>query len=1292
MAAPVWFDRIEYLKGKAVQMGTDVTNVYAAFISAGFDPNSPDAMFMHFQLFGNAEGVSPNGLFDGAQYIYGKAATMYGKPAVTNQEAQSVMLAFTQNGFTAWDHYQWFWAEDYAVSKTFNNPSVKFDVAKYMNDKLALMQKTDANYTMDMLVKAFVDNGLNPVTHFYAAGKAEGLQANMVTSGMPGATYQLTAGDDGLFGTTGNDFFNAKIGTLGDNDYIDGGTGVDTMYAHLKVAENATDVIAPTIVNVENVILRGQLNTGTGAGDNITKAYFDAGNIQGMTLIGSDNSRASLQVEDVRTDSDKMTIRMSNTDAGEVSFGVYFDPQHLKATGAGNTGSLVLQLMDVKNADQIDQPLTEQPFDKFTFNYALSGNNINVTLTFRAADKALYTGATATYDTLLTAFQNAITDYEAANPSFKGIFSAELGANFSASSSVGGVPYNSDMGKEILIKSTGGAIDVKVPGTGWGVTSGTVPAVGGIVWGATEGGTTLCPLIQTSVQLDNVGRVQWEDASDCLPDDSIFGTQAGVLEIGSMAGRGGVERFDITVDKGSWLSEIRSTNETLRMITVKNGQVDGTNDKGNLFVGSSLAGAIGGPDDATDMESALWMNTPRLMQVGYDANSGDSLAGITDVKLFDASAMEGIVNIGVNISAKSFDKYLGAVDGSNPVDFTGKIAPSGNFQYLTGSNNDAINMLVDGGVAADRDFVLDIKTNAGNDLVNFAFDFNSGNQVIVQENLDNVNIELGAGNDTAWAWGMQNRGTFATDVTNVLDFNMIGFDGAAGSVKIDGGADNDAIYVAQDGAVNNAVWVLNADTSGNELPWGIRHDPVNGAQPLNNNVASTITELEVTNGTASTSHALNMVVSFLGVTRTVKIGDYVADSAGDYTVNTATINAALIKLINEDAVLSKLLVAKDGAGRSVLVESLIDGMYGTTDFTVTFNQIPAGGTASDPSLGYSNNQASDETSVYSFIFGVNTVVTTQAGSVEINGVTYSATPTASTLQGILSAFNTATVLGNAGYEAYIVSGGTTDATGVIGIRPTGTDAANKFFTADASGAGFGTISGETYTYDSVDGSDLYYAGYNTVLGGAGNDVLVTGYADALVQGGAGNDIIVGGNGHQTVGDNGPHITVAGGAGADHIYLGDNNLHATAKDVVMQAKGDSMVYVVPTGTVASVAGADVVYNFDLHDAGTSQGDLLNIAGYSTSATMTINTAAANSLAAADMEANNTLNFVRGTYNALTGTFSLDNAAGTDMLVVYDSDSTAGTQYESIILTGLSTTAAANSTGATYADGGVNIYFV
>lgn len=66
-----------------------------------------------------------------------------------------------------------------------------------------------------------------------------------------------------------------------------------------------------------------------------------------------------------------------------------------------------------------------------------------------------------------------------------------------------------------------------------------------------------------------------------------------------------VERFDVTVDQGSWLSSMSSTNNALRMVTVKNGAIYGDNDNGNLFIGDPVQ-----DPSHTSLELAHWMDAP----------------------------------------------------------------------------------------------------------------------------------------------------------------------------------------------------------------------------------------------------------------------------------------------------------------------------------------------------------------------------------------------------------------------------------------------------------------------------------------------------------------------------------------------------------------------------------------------------------------------------------------------------------------------------------------------------------
>ncbi|WP_288230834.1 hypothetical protein [uncultured Desulfovibrio sp.] len=1040
MAVPSWFEKDVYFNNKLAQMGEgwDALGLMKAFQDAGFNPNDADSLFRHFQQFGNAEGVSPNSFFNDGQYLYAKAADYYGNANVTAQQAQSMLLAMNQVGMSPWQHYDQFWAENYASKGTFNNPSISFDVQKYMDDKLAKMQADDPSYTMDMLVKAFQDAGLNPIEHYMAFGQAEGLHPSAVGAGATGETYQLTSEDDEIYGTAANDYFNAKEGTLQSNDYIDGGAGNDTLYANINAG--GTSVISPEIRNVETILFRAQ-QAGGGTGNNLTNAYFDAENVHladgQMLTIGSDNSRASLKIEDVRHNSTETTVRFSNTDPGAVNLEVYFDPQHLTSEGASTTGYLSLQMIDATDALTNNQPLAKSSYTGFSFML----NGVQHTVYFNA-DHSVFTTTTeglAAYQELADAISNAI----AADESLSALgLNVQLGDVFTK---YDGNTGNTVKGQTITLSSSQGSLD----GVGWTQDQMADPTNSMSASMAKQSATT-CPLIQTNVELDNVGRVQWDDASACLPDDSVYGSQAGELVIGSMPGRGGVERFDVVVDKGSWLSSLSSTNETLRMVTVKNGAVNGDNDKGNLFIGQSLLA-----DESKDPSSGellYWMNAPRLL----------STDGLTDVKVFDASEMVGKVNIGAQLTENALAKYMADVDGLNTM--YSNYAPSGDFRYYLGSNDDTLNMKVNAGIAADRDFKLDIQTNAGNDLVNFSFEGLTGNRLVNQIALNNVSIDLGAGNDELWFWGN-------------------------GAVNVNDGDGADKVYVGQN-IDQNAVFVFGANSAADTF---IKAGP-DGAQPLGNEVVSTNQPALTLTGATADSY-VTVTVTFNGISSevTLQLKD------GQTVIDMDTANHAIIEAINNDPTLSALLVAKDGMGNSLLVESLVDGKFAATDLSVKFvgdatSHVTVGngvytatGTNSDLALGGAEalnsslqvttegGTGTPEVQVLTAAVDFTTGAATDTYTVVYNGETFTfqrgadATAMAAAMQAILDATHTGMTVTSA-------------------VNPDGTTS----FTINGLPAGV-DVSDDTVlvkgTPTTVTGSDTGTTSMNTVDLTLGNDVI-----------------------------------------------------------------------------------------------------------------------------------------------------------------------------------------------------------
>lgn len=934
MATPSWFDYNAYFKNKLAAMQAanpsyNDLNLRTDFIQAGYSVDA-DGMYKHFTDYGADEGVSPNALFNADQYVYNKTVEFYGKANSTPARVEYMWQLLNQNGFTPWEHYQQYGGWE-TLNGKYLNPSTNFDASAYMNDKLAQM-KADFpadNWDMPKLVTAFQNANVTPLEHYLAYGKDEGLTPTKVGEGATGSTQYLGAGDDKLYGTSGNDYFEAGVGHLNDNDEIYGGGGYDTLKATLGSKTNFVSDMAvqPTLVDVEKVILQAQKTSQT-TGSNLPQATgLDAERIEGMSWLQNDNSRAALTVEDVRTNSNVMTIEWSNTDPGEaMDYYVHFNNQNLKADGQSYSGTLYLKVMDTEGGQTARQPLLNNPYHKFFFQYTPTGGAPAIyELTLSDADSALWSGPTATYDTLVTAFQNAIADFDAANPSLAGVLSVEKGAQYTGTVDTGTNSWTYAEGFLINLTANKGQIAANnsIPGTGW-FPNKPVPPSSGLLTDVAENPQVECPLIKTNIVLDNVARVQWADnAPDCLPDDSIFGSESGDMVVGAMADRGGVERFDVKVDRGSWLSSLSSTNETLRMITAINEDTNGDGVNGNtraeaneegygqLFIGKQLDANRNGAGD--DLQQ--WTDKAMLL----------STDGVVDVKDFVASDFKGNINVGMSITEASYLKYMKSVDGTGKID--GKFAPSGDFKVNTGSGADVVNMELDTGIAVDNDFRLVINTGDGKDFVNFQYDkiFTADQMANLKYLNNNVRINTGSGDDIIKFWGVS-----STDVQAQRD----------GVVRIDAGSGDDKVYVGQNQNDINAVFVFNTGAPVENR--FIDVDQLNGAQPLNNDLLGTARSVNFVVTAADVGGYITVEVDFMGFTSEVRLHTITsADVAGagpySVTLTTREINRAIIKAIEDDHVLNTVLVGKDGAADSLIIESLYDSALALTDLGISFH-------------------------------------------------------------------------------------------------------------------------------------------------------------------------------------------------------------------------------------------------------------------------------------------------------------------------------------------------------------------
>lgn len=918
MSAPAWFDEKTYFNNKLLlEQAKDPSltsqQLADALRAAGF-PTDSDGLYEHFVQFGNAEGVSPNGYFDVDTYLANKAA-------LENTTVDAVKQALDSLGLSAWDHYT------LAGAAEGLNPSAGFDTNAYLQAKVELEKPNNPDLTVADVEKAMADLGINPLEHFLLYGLAEGVN---YTPGQypavpdipgegdddnPGETYDLTTGWDKLTGTAGDDTFNAEIGALQAQDKIDGGDGNDTLHAYLGVQEIGY-AINPTINNVENVLFTVQGSANDGGGDNITHASIDFDRVNladGQTLsLGSVNSRGHLSIEDVRHDSNESVVVFQDADP-EVGLEVYFDNKHITANDSVTTGNLYLQLIDTVGAaeaaaagtDEEHGALRDNPYTGFQFT--LNGKSYTVNFgTYNSTSDE-----TPTYQELADLIQKAI-DADA-TLSKLGI-TVSLGGEFDAVVGIGSHAGETVTGTQIVLTTEQGEL-----GQGNWIAANGLPSTNSTSATMENPSSTDCPLTSTTVHLSGAGRVVFDDNASCLPN-LMQGSSAGDVVIGSMADINGVERFDVKVDEDSWISGMRSTNNALRMVTVAGTDIDGDGmaENGDLYIGDwngreDLKGSTG--------SNMTWTDAASLLE-----------NGLTDVAVFDASGYEGNINLGASITSDSYDKYLKQVDGNEaglgnpPLD-----GYNGAFTYNMGNGNDVVNMTVNGAVAADNDFEMAINSGSGDDLVAFRFEDMEANQSLNQKTLKNVSIDAGEGNDTVWFYGKH----YEPGNTGVETHE-------GGSAVINGGAGNDVIYVNQEDKLSyqealgpnnlsaqaaNAVFVFN--TNATEVSLAGRE----GAT-LSNNLAVGASSLGLTG--LKTGDVVKVTVDFLGFTASVDVPiTNMNVTSGNGSVSTYSINQAIIKAIANDPELSALLSARDGAGNSLIVESKINGVYGTDDLSIS---------------------------------------------------------------------------------------------------------------------------------------------------------------------------------------------------------------------------------------------------------------------------------------------------------------------------------------------------------------------
>jgi len=732
------------------------------------------------------------------------------------------------------------------------------------------------------------------------------------TSFINGSTsaFFLSTGFDNLVGTAGDDVFTARIidnqNTLQSGDVIKGGAGNDTLIA--DIGNSQRFAITPETDSVENVLIRAQA-VSTDSTDNNTsvanRVQIDAERMVGVNHWESNNSRADLLIEDVRILPNQITkditIAMVETDPGHVDFGVYFDQYSLR-NSTSTSSTLSLELLDTRSAAAGTGPLLDNPY--WGFSFTLDGVQQIVAST--AIDDA------QTYDQLLT----AITEAVAANPALAGRISVSLGSNFTRFDTLTGQTVQ---GQRIVLNTIGSGV-ITADGARWQTADGTVPASSGLHTEINTVSVSATEKVTSKIILDDVGR-------GSTGGDLVVGG----LSIGDTSTSRGVERFEIEVRDNSKLQTINSTNNTLQEVTLVNGVTSSSShayvatvaNQGSLSVLGNVA--VGNNISGGSLIDAALPGTDT-----FNGGNQHNAFGFSDVRLIDATAFVGNFAFTAEITERSIAKYINLVDTQpNPApDTLNAFGAVADFQYLGGAGNDNFNIQINPEVAGSRsrllvgreDFTFKVDGGAGNDTITVRLTNGEPGQAQDwynnQDLNHNITVDGGDGNDTIWTPG-------------------------AGDIVILGGAGNDTIYTDNTG-------VQTIRTAGAVGYAGTPTAPATAdvfAQWIFNTTDQTVTGLaarDINDVRSDANNSYNLfngrlTVDFRGIAATVTV------PGTAYRTTDLHLNQAIKKAIKDDAVLSKLLVAKDGPANTLIVESLIDGAHVAGDLTINI-VAPAVGT------------------------------------------------------------------------------------------------------------------------------------------------------------------------------------------------------------------------------------------------------------------------------------------------------------------------------------------------------------
>jgi hypothetical protein len=724
----------------------------------------------------------------------------------------------------------------------------------------------------------------------------------------------------------------------------------------LDLIVRTENAVVPKVENVEHIIIRAQGNDrATGTDNNVGDiAQIDADRFTNVWQWENKESRTDLRIEDVRLPNETgltrdVEIIFRESNPGDVDFALYFAQKALRREGSDASGSqLYIYVANLKELDAGRPELTNVGF--VTYQFHIGGEKITL-------DLSSLTGTISTWQEFANALKTLLAQYQPptgstiSNAVLQQVRDLEVVVDDTANKVQSVTLASGDVYTEYVtpirlfnsgnLPLTQGSDDVFVAYTtgsaGQQTTTSDVTS---------EQPKPITPYITSTITLDYVG-------SSSTGGDLLIGG----LSTGETSTSGGVQQFDITVERDSRLQLISSTNKSLEVVTLQNrgthkhlSDYDRDHDvarAGDLFVLGDVV-ADSALNKLSGTKAIRSRNDAGFASGGNQGIDGQQNLnpgfGFTDVRRIDANAYEGELTLNAVLTSDIAKKYL------NPLDKAPDPAALDNvqFNYILGTNDDTFDLsissdnLSNAGTTTREDFVLKISGGTGDDVIN---------TLIHQK--DNVNVQAnglaGTHPGTPYANGFEDWYINSKQNANLSISAGDGDDTVntfgSGDWIVNLGLGDDTYYADNTG--DKAVWVFNTSdqTRGFTYTGGLHEYNTSPARELddlrsdvNNSYAISAGTIEVTFRQPVWLHPIaggSQYSDSLWTTSTVTAK---IPATSDGKVTDREINQAIKEAINTDPVLSKLLVAKDGPNNVLVIEALIDGRSADSLWSLDHNQ------------------------------------------------------------------------------------------------------------------------------------------------------------------------------------------------------------------------------------------------------------------------------------------------------------------------------------------------------------------